>query len=44
VVVEDYGRFHLRRPPHGYQWLRFGNQYLLVSASTGLIFDVVGGE
>ncbi|HUZ11967.1 MAG TPA: RcnB family protein [Caulobacteraceae bacterium] len=42
--VDDYWRFHLRRPPYGYRWVEVGNQYLLVSTSTGLIFDVVPGR
>ena len=40
-VVGDYWRFHLRRPPSGYNWVQVGNQFMLVSSSTGLIFDVV---
>jgi Ni/Co efflux regulator RcnB len=42
-VLDDYWRYHLRRPPYGYNWVQVGNQFLLVSASTGLIFDVVTG-
>ena len=42
-VVSDYWRHHLRRPPSGYNWVRAGDTYLLVSTSTGLIFDVVEG-
>jgi len=41
AVVQDFGRYHLRRPPAGYNWVREGNEFLLVSAGTGLIFDVV---
>ncbi|MGA0600630.1 RcnB family protein [Caulobacter sp. KR2-114] len=40
-VVDDYGRWGLRRPPYGYHWVRVGPDYLLVAAATGLIFDVV---
>lgn len=40
-VVDDYGRWGLRRPPYGYHWVRVGADYLLVAAATGLIFDVV---
>ncbi len=40
LVVGDYGRYHLRRPPFGYHWVQVGNQFMLVSSSTGLIFDV----
>ena len=40
AVVGEYWRYHLRRPPYGYHWVRIGNQFMLVSSSTGLIFDV----
>jgi Ni/Co efflux regulator RcnB len=43
-VVANYWQFHLRRPPYGYQWVRVGAEFLLVSAATGLIFDVIGGD
>lgn len=43
-AVDDYGRFHLRRPPYGYHWVQVGGEFLLVSVSTGLIFDVVTGD
>jgi Ni/Co efflux regulator RcnB len=42
-VLDAYWRFHLRTPPYGYHWVQVGDEYLLVSASTGLIFDVVTG-
>ena len=40
-VVQDFGRYRLRRPPSGYNWVREGNEFLLVSSGSGLIFDVV---
>jgi Ni/Co efflux regulator RcnB len=43
-AVSDYGRYHLRRPPVGYHWVQVGDEFLLVSATTGLIFDVVTGS
>ncbi|HZZ90312.1 MAG TPA: RcnB family protein [Caulobacteraceae bacterium] len=39
--LDQYWRFHLRRPPYGYHWVQVGGEFLLVSQSTGLIFDVV---
>src|SRR6202021_97762 len=39
-AVFDFERFHLRRPPYGYHWVQVGGEYLLVSISTGQIFDV----
>jgi len=43
AIIYDYPRFHLRRPPYGYRWVQAGDEYLLVSMSTGQIFDVVPG-
>jgi Ni/Co efflux regulator RcnB len=40
-VMEDYGRYHLRRPPYGYEWVQVGGECLLISIATGMIFDVV---
>jgi Ni/Co efflux regulator RcnB len=42
-VIDEYWRFHLRRPPYGYHWVRTGDEFLLVSIATGQIFDVVSG-
>jgi len=42
-VIDEYWRFHLRRPPYGYHWVQAGGEFLLVSISTGQIFDVVTG-
>jgi Ni/Co efflux regulator RcnB len=41
--LDEYWRYHLRRPPLGYHWVQVGDEFLLVSVSTGLIFDVVTG-
>jgi len=40
IVVSDWHRHHLRRPPMGYRWVRFGDELLLVSRHNGLILDV----
>jgi Ni/Co efflux regulator RcnB len=37
VVVRDYQRYHLRRPPHGQHWVRVDNQYILVGITSGII-------
>jgi Ni/Co efflux regulator RcnB len=38
--VEDYGRYRLRPPPHGYTWYRTGAGFMLVSPD-GLVLDVI---
>jgi hypothetical protein len=42
AIVPDYGRHRLRPPPPGFAWVRMGSRYMLVSRSTGQIFDVIG--
>jgi Ni/Co efflux regulator RcnB len=37
----DYRRYGLRRPGHGQEWIRVGNDYLLVSILSGLIAGAV---
>lgn len=39
--VYDPGRYRLRPPPPGYAWYRVGDDFLLVSEMSGLIFDVI---
>ncbi len=41
--VDEYWRYHLRRPPRGYYWVQVGDEFLLISSSSGQIFDVVTG-
>ena len=40
VVLHDWHRYHLRRPPIGYRWVRYGDNLLLVSRRSGFILDV----
>jgi Ni/Co efflux regulator RcnB len=39
--VSDYRRYHLQRPPRGYEWRRVDNNYVLAAAATGLIMGLV---
>lgn len=39
--VSDWRRYHLQRPPRGYEWRRVDNQYVLAAAATGLIMALV---
>ena len=39
--VSDYHRYHLSRPPRGYEWRRVDNNYVLAAAATGLIMGLV---
>ena len=40
-VIQDPGRFRLRAPPRGYEWVRTPGGMALVSQATGQVFDVV---
>jgi len=42
-VVNDYGRYGLRAPPRGYQYVRSGNDVVLAVVATGLITAVIAG-
>jgi Ni/Co efflux regulator RcnB len=37
----DYYRYHLQRPPYGYEWRRVGDNYVLAAIATGLIADII---
>ena len=42
-VVSDYGRYGLRAPPRGYQYVRSGNDVVLAAVAGGLITAVIAG-
>lgn len=42
-VVRDYNRYGLRQPPHGYQYVRSGNDVVLAAVATGVITAVIAG-
>ena len=39
-IVDNWGYYHLRRPPFGYHWVRDGNRFLMVALATGVIADI----
>jgi Ni/Co efflux regulator RcnB len=40
----DWRRHHLRRPGAGQQWVRVGNDYMLVSILSGVIAGIVAAH
>ncbi|MHA6688220.1 RcnB family protein [Mesorhizobium sp. A556] len=42
--VRDYSRRGLKRPGHGQEWIRVGNDYLLVGIASGLIGAMIAGR
>ncbi len=37
----DYRHYHLRKPPHGYEWRNVDGKYVLAAVATGVIADIV---
>jgi Ni/Co efflux regulator RcnB len=37
----DYRRYHLRRPPRGYEWREVNGNYVMVAVATGLIASLI---
>jgi Ni/Co efflux regulator RcnB len=37
----DYRQAHLRKPPRGYEWRRYNDQYVLAAVATGLIASIL---
>ncbi len=41
MIISDYGRYHLNRPPYGYQWRYVDGQFILAAVATGLISSII---
>jgi Ni/Co efflux regulator RcnB len=39
--VDDYQTYHLRTPPHGYEWREVDGNYVLAAIGTGIVASVV---
>jgi Ni/Co efflux regulator RcnB len=42
--VRDYRHYGLRRPGRGQEWIRVGNDYLLVSVVSGIIIGAIAAH
>jgi Ni/Co efflux regulator RcnB len=42
--IRDYGRYGLHRPGRGQEWIRVGNDYVLVSILSGIIFGAIAAN
>ncbi len=40
-AVPDWRANHLRRPPHGYHWVRVNDRYVLAAVAGGVIADII---
>lgn len=43
-AVRDYHRYGLKRPAHGQRWVKVDNDFLLISAATGIIAAIAAGR
>jgi Ni/Co efflux regulator RcnB len=43
-LVDDWERHQLKKPPGGSHWVRYGDNYLLVKATDGLITEIVAAS
>jgi Ni/Co efflux regulator RcnB len=43
-AIRNYRHYHLRRPGAGQEWIRVGNDYLLVGIATGIIASIVAAH
>ncbi|MGX8012720.1 RcnB family protein [Mesorhizobium sp. ORM8.1] len=43
-AVRDWNRHGLRRPGPGQEWIRVGNDYVLVSILSGIIFGAIAAQ
>jgi Ni/Co efflux regulator RcnB len=41
MVIRDYHLYGLHRPARGLQWVRIGNEYLLIRATSGVVVNVI---
>jgi Ni/Co efflux regulator RcnB len=37
----DWRQHHLRQPPHGYEWVQNGNNYVLIAVASGVIASII---
>jgi len=42
--IRDYGRYGLHRPGRGQEWIRVGNDYVLVGILSGVIFGALAAR
>jgi Ni/Co efflux regulator RcnB len=42
--IANYSHYHLKRPPHGYEWRRVDNNYVLAAVAGGVIASIVAAS
>ena len=44
IAHGDWGRYHLHQPPRGYEWVRSGNQFVMIAVTSGVIAGILAGS
>jgi Ni/Co efflux regulator RcnB len=42
ISSKDYKRYHLKTPPRGYEWVRVGDNFIMVAIASGIIGAIFG--
>lgn len=42
-VVGNYSHYHLNRPPHGYEWVNSGGQFVMIAVASGVVASIIAG-
>ncbi|MDE1897183.1 MAG: RcnB family protein [Rhodospirillales bacterium] len=40
----EWDRYHLHAPPPGYEWVRSGDQYIMIAITSGIIASIIIGS
>ena len=40
-VVGNWDYYHLPQPPYGYEWVRDGDQFVLIAITSGIIAEII---
>ena len=44
VPHDEWDRYHLHRPPPGYEWVNYNGQFLMIAISSGIIASIIAGS
>ncbi|MDE2238939.1 MAG: RcnB family protein, partial [Rhodospirillales bacterium] len=44
VHHDDWDRYHLHAPPPGYEWVRSGDQFVMIAIASGIIASIIVGS
>ncbi len=44
IAHGDWNRYHLHAPPPGYEWVRSGDQFVMIAITSGIIASIIAGS